>query len=227
MVSVLLVLIGVGAALVGLAASAVSGCCGAPNGGDSTLALFGIGVGAAVIASGMLLWRGGMSRWFVLVPAAVLPGACLAAAPSSSDLAGVAARTELDGHDAWMPEPPLAPRIAALPRRREVVHDDRRAGSRQPEHGIGVVLRSAAVDEEQVEGRVRQQCQAPVARQHVDVGIVGKELGGGLRQARVDLRAEELRPAANELELVVAQPAFRPSDSVAPGVIASCAARQG
>ncbi len=90
MASVLLVVIGVGAALVGLAASAVSGCCGAPDGGDSTLALFGIGVGAAVIGSGVLLWRGGMSRWFVLVPAAVLPVACLAAAPSSSDLAGLA-----------------------------------------------------------------------------------------------------------------------------------------
>jgi hypothetical protein len=89
-VSVLLVLIGVGTALAGLAASAVSGCCGSPDGGDSTLALFGIGVGAAVIVSGVLLWSGRMTRWFVLVPAAVLPVACLAAAPSSSDLAGLA-----------------------------------------------------------------------------------------------------------------------------------------
>ena len=90
MVSVLLVLTGVGAALAGHAASAVSGCCGAPEGGDSTLAPFGIGVGAAVIMSGALLLSGGMTRWFVLVPAAVLPVACLASAPSSSDLAGLA-----------------------------------------------------------------------------------------------------------------------------------------
>jgi hypothetical protein len=88
-VSVLLVLAGVGAALVGLAASALSGCCGARDEGDSTLALFGIGVGAAVVVSGVLLWRGGISRSFVLVPAAVLPVACLATAPSSSDLAGL------------------------------------------------------------------------------------------------------------------------------------------
>jgi hypothetical protein len=89
-VSVVLVLAGVGAALVGLAASALSGCCGARDGGDSTLALLGIGMGAAVVVSGVLLWRGGSSRSFVLVPAAVLPVACLAAAPSSSDLAGLA-----------------------------------------------------------------------------------------------------------------------------------------
>jgi hypothetical protein len=87
-VSVLLVLAGVGAALVGLAASALSGCCGARDEGDSTLALFGIGVGAAVVVSGVLLWRGGISPSFVLVPAAVLPVACLATAPSS-DLAGL------------------------------------------------------------------------------------------------------------------------------------------
>ena len=89
MVSVLLVLAGVGAALVGLAASALSGCCGARDEADSTLALFGILVGAAVVVSGVLLWRGGISRSFVLVPAAVLPVARLATAPSSSDLAGL------------------------------------------------------------------------------------------------------------------------------------------
>ncbi len=90
LVSVLLVVIGLGAALVGLAGTAVSGCCGASEPGDSTPALVGIGVAAAMILSGVLLWNGGMSRWLVLAPAAAVPVACLAAAPGSSDLAGLA-----------------------------------------------------------------------------------------------------------------------------------------
>ena len=89
LVAVVLVLVGVVAALVGLLAAAVSGCCGARDGGDPTLALAGIGVGAAAAVSGVLLWIGGVSRWLVLAPAAVVPVACLVAAPSSSDLAGL------------------------------------------------------------------------------------------------------------------------------------------
>ena len=88
--SVLLVVVGLGAALAGLAGTAVSGCCGAREGGDSTPALVGLGVAAAAVLSGVLLWNGGLSRWLVLAPAAAVPLACLVAAPSSSDLAGLA-----------------------------------------------------------------------------------------------------------------------------------------
>ena len=52
-------------------------------------ALVGIGVGGSLDRAGVLLWIGAMSRWFVLAPAAAVPIACTAA-PSSSDLAGLA-----------------------------------------------------------------------------------------------------------------------------------------
>jgi hypothetical protein len=89
-VAILLLIVGLGAAFVGLAGSAISGCCGDPDGADSTPALVGLGVAAAAAFSGYLLWTGGISRWVVLAPAAAVPVACLAAAPSSSDLAGLA-----------------------------------------------------------------------------------------------------------------------------------------
>jgi hypothetical protein len=89
-VAILLVVVGLGAAFVGLAASAISGCCGDPDGADSTPAVIGLGVAGAAALSGVLLWLGSMSRWVILAPAAAVPVACLAAAPSSSDLAGLA-----------------------------------------------------------------------------------------------------------------------------------------
>jgi hypothetical protein len=89
-VSILLVIVGLVAALVGIAATAVDGCCGSPEPGDTTPTVVGIGVGGATILSAVLLWLGGTTRWPVLVAAAAVPAACLVAAGSSSDLAGAA-----------------------------------------------------------------------------------------------------------------------------------------
>lgn len=93
MVSVVLVIVGLVAALVGIAATAVDGCCGSPEPGDTTPTLVGIGVGGATILAAVLLWLGGTSRWPVLGAAAALPVACVVAAGSSSDLAAAAPLT--------------------------------------------------------------------------------------------------------------------------------------
>ena len=87
MVSILLVIVGLVAAMLGIAASALDGCCGSPEPGDTTPTLVGIGVGGATILSAVLLWVGGTTRWPVLAAAAAVPVACLVAARSSSDLA--------------------------------------------------------------------------------------------------------------------------------------------
>ena len=92
-VSVVLVIVGLVAALVGIAATAVDGCCGSPEPGDTTPTLVGIGVGGATILAAVLLWLGGTSRWPVLGAAAALPVACVVAAGSSSDLAAAAPLT--------------------------------------------------------------------------------------------------------------------------------------
>ncbi len=90
MVSIVLVIVGLVAAMVGIAATAMDGCCGSPEPGDTTPTLVGIGVGGATILSAVLLWVGGTSRWPVLAAAAAVPVACLVAAGSSSDLAAAA-----------------------------------------------------------------------------------------------------------------------------------------
>jgi hypothetical protein len=90
-VAILLVLVGLVAALVGIAATAMDGCCGSRESGDTTPTLVGIGVGGATILSAVLLWVGRTSRWPVLAAAAAVPVACLVAAGSSSDLAAAAA----------------------------------------------------------------------------------------------------------------------------------------
>ena len=89
-VSILLVIVGLVAAMVGIAATAIDGCCGSPEPGDTTPTLVGIGVGGATILSAVLLWLGGTTRWPVLAAAAAVPLACLVAAASSSDLAAAA-----------------------------------------------------------------------------------------------------------------------------------------
>jgi hypothetical protein len=89
-VAVLLCVAGLAAVVVGLAAAALEGCCGAPEAGDSTAAVAGFGVGAAAAASGVLLWLGEKPRWLVLVLAAAVPIACVVAAQGSSDLAALA-----------------------------------------------------------------------------------------------------------------------------------------
>jgi len=68
-VSIVLVIVGLVAALVGIAATAVDGCCGSPEPGDTTPTLVGIGVGGATILSAVLLWLGGTTRWPVLAAA--------------------------------------------------------------------------------------------------------------------------------------------------------------
>ena len=90
MVSIVLVIVGLVTAMVGIAASAVDGCCGSPEPGDTTPTFVGLGVGAATILAAVLLWLGGTSRWPVLAAAAAVPVACLVAAGSSSDLAAAA-----------------------------------------------------------------------------------------------------------------------------------------
>ena len=90
LVSVLLFLTGLAAAAVGVGASAVSGCCGARETGDSTAAVVGVSVGFAAIVAAVLLWTRAASRWLVLAIAAAVPVACLVAAASSADLAAVA-----------------------------------------------------------------------------------------------------------------------------------------
>jgi hypothetical protein len=90
-VSILLVIVGLVAAMLGIAATAMDGCCGSREPGDTTPTLVGIGVGGATILSAVLLWVGRTSRWPVLAAAAAVPVACLVAAGSSSDLAAAAA----------------------------------------------------------------------------------------------------------------------------------------
>jgi hypothetical protein len=89
-VSITLVIVGLVAAMVGIAASALDGCCGSPEPGDGTPTVLGIGVGGPMILSAVLLWLGGTSRWPVLAAGAAVPIACLVAAGSSSDLAAAA-----------------------------------------------------------------------------------------------------------------------------------------
>jgi hypothetical protein len=89
-VSILLVIVGLVAAMVGIAATALDGCCGSREPGDTTPTLVGIGVGGATILSAVLLWVGGTSRWPVLAAAAAVPVACLVAARWSLDLAAAA-----------------------------------------------------------------------------------------------------------------------------------------
>jgi hypothetical protein len=76
--------------LVGVSATALSGCCGSREGGDSAFALYGLIVDLASGAAGVLLWLGGASRLLVLGLAAAAPVACVVASPSSADLAAVA-----------------------------------------------------------------------------------------------------------------------------------------
>ena len=73
MVSIVLVIVGLVAALVGIAATAMDGCCGSREPGDTAPTLVGIGVGGATILSAVLLWVGGTTRWPVLAAAAAVP----------------------------------------------------------------------------------------------------------------------------------------------------------
>jgi hypothetical protein len=83
--TVVLVALGVLASVAGLLLSAVSSCCGSPDPADGTPLLVGLVVGVALVASGVVLWRGARPAATVLALAAAGPGACAVAASGSSD----------------------------------------------------------------------------------------------------------------------------------------------
>jgi hypothetical protein len=76
-------------ALVGVAASQVSSCCGSPDPPDTTYAVVGLLVGGALVAAAGGLWARFLPSWALLACAASVPVTCAIAARSSSDLAGV------------------------------------------------------------------------------------------------------------------------------------------
>jgi hypothetical protein len=90
LVAACVVVVGALSFLVGLTASALDGCCGSPEGGDSAYAVYGLVVGVASAVAGLLLWLGGTSRWPVLGLTAFVPVACVVASWSSVDLAAAA-----------------------------------------------------------------------------------------------------------------------------------------
>ena len=88
-IAVALILVGVSSALVGMAASAASSCCGSSDPADPAPTLVGIMVAAALSAAGVGLWSGRVSRRVVLLCAAAVPVVALAASPWSSDFQGL------------------------------------------------------------------------------------------------------------------------------------------
>jgi hypothetical protein len=88
-VALVLILVGVLAALTGVGLSAASSCCGSSDPADPTPTLVGIVVAVALCAAGYGIWTGRASRRTVLLCAAVVPVVVLAVSPSSSDFAGL------------------------------------------------------------------------------------------------------------------------------------------
>ena len=76
-------------ALVGIAATQFSNCCGSPDPPDQTYALVGLLGGGALVLAAAGLWARFLPYWAVLICVAGVPVICAIAAPSSSDLAGV------------------------------------------------------------------------------------------------------------------------------------------
>jgi lysylphosphatidylglycerol synthetase-like protein (DUF2156 family) len=76
-------------ALVGVAATQVSNCCGSPDPPDQTYALVGLLAGCALVLAAGGLWTRLLPAWAILICAATPPVVCALAASSSSDLAGV------------------------------------------------------------------------------------------------------------------------------------------
>ena len=76
-------------ALVGVAATQFSNCCGSPDPPDQTYALVGLLVGGALVLAAGGLWARFLPSWALLICAASVPVICAVAATSSSDLAGV------------------------------------------------------------------------------------------------------------------------------------------
>ena len=89
-VSAALVLGAAASALVGVALSLVSGCCGSPSGSDPLAAMLGLGVSAGLILAAAGLWSGRMPRWALVTVSAVAPAILSAAAVGSLDLQAIA-----------------------------------------------------------------------------------------------------------------------------------------
>jgi hypothetical protein len=76
--------------VVGLLATAVSGCCGSSDtSSDPVPLLAGLGVAAALGVAAFGLWSGSLSRLVLLACTAALPIVCAIASASSSDLAAL------------------------------------------------------------------------------------------------------------------------------------------
>ncbi len=75
-------------ALVGVAASQFSNCCGSPDPPDQTYALVGLLVGGALVLAAGGLWARFLPPWALLICVACVPVVCAVSASSSSDLAG-------------------------------------------------------------------------------------------------------------------------------------------
>jgi hypothetical protein len=86
---VVLTLLGVVAALAGIALSAVSTCCGSPDPAHPGPTVIGFVVGIALAAAGVGLWSGRMSRRCVLLCSAVAPAVLLVASAWSVDVQGL------------------------------------------------------------------------------------------------------------------------------------------
>jgi hypothetical protein len=76
--------------VVGLLATAVSGCCGSSDtSSDPVPLLAGLGVAAALGVAAFGLWSGSLSRLALLACTAALPIVCAIASASSSDIAAL------------------------------------------------------------------------------------------------------------------------------------------
>jgi hypothetical protein len=85
-VAVLLALVGVLSAVAGVGLSAASSCCGSTDPADPTPALVGLVLAVAMLAAGVGLWSGRVSRRAVLLCGAAVPAVVLALSPWSPDL---------------------------------------------------------------------------------------------------------------------------------------------
>jgi hypothetical protein len=86
---VVLTLLGVVAALAGVALSVVSTCCGSADPAEPGPTVIGFVVGMALATAGVGLWSGRMSRRFVLLCSAVAPAVLLVASAWSADVQGL------------------------------------------------------------------------------------------------------------------------------------------
>jgi hypothetical protein len=109
------------------------------------------------------------------------------------DRTSVAADADLDCGETGMREPAFSLRIRPVPLSGEVVHHDRRARDDEPEDGVRIALRPAAVDEDQVERGEWLEDDAPVSHQYMDVGVVREKVGCGRGELQIELHRSQPR----------------------------------